>query len=190
MTALNVPQRKWLRGGCYNPPRFLKGGELLPRIRRRIHLRMRLGDAAVLVDHVGDAARVLVFRRVGGAVRDADGSLRVAQEGEGELVLFGEALIGPLVIEADAEDADVLRFVLLLEVPEPGTLPRSTGGVGLRIEPEHDLLSAKIAQAHGAPLVVDSFEFRSRIARLQHLRFPPQQCAQNASERHGAIVER
>jgi hypothetical protein len=31
-----------------------------------------LRDLSVLVDHVGDPARVLVFRRVGGAVCDAD----------------------------------------------------------------------------------------------------------------------
>jgi hypothetical protein len=40
----------------------LQRRQLVLRIRLRIHLRMRLGYAAVLVDHVRDPLRVFVLR--------------------------------------------------------------------------------------------------------------------------------
>jgi hypothetical protein len=52
---------------------------------------MRLGDPSVLVDDVGDPFRVLVFRRVGGAVGDADLSIGVAEQREGEIELLRES---------------------------------------------------------------------------------------------------
>ena len=109
--------------------------ELLLRIRSRAHLRVRLRDLAVLVDDVGDAPRVLVFRGVSSAVREADLAIRVAEQREVEAELLGEMLVLFRRVETDAEDSGVFRFVLFGEVPEPGTLFRSTGGVGLRIEP-------------------------------------------------------
>lgn len=103
---------------------------------------MRLGDFSFFVDDVGDAAGVLVLGRLGGAVGEADLAIGVAEQREGEVVFLRERGVAFFVVEADAEDLRVLRFVLLREVPEPGTLPRSTGGVGFRIEPEHDFLAA------------------------------------------------
>ena len=83
----------------------------------------------------------------GGAVGEADLAVGVAEQRVGEVELGREA--GVLVgrVEADAEDLGVLRGVLIVEVPEPGTLDRSARGVGLRIEPEHDLLAAQAAQS-------------------------------------------
>ncbi len=54
---------------------------------------MRLRDLSFFVDHVGDAAGVLVLSRVGGAVRDADLAVGVAEEGKWKFVLFGEAAV-------------------------------------------------------------------------------------------------
>jgi len=129
---------------------------------------MRLGDFPVLVDHVRDAARVLVRRLLGGAVREADLAVGVAEEREGELELAGEAGVFLLRVEADAEDDGVLRFVLADEVPEPGTFDRSAGCVGLRIEPEHDLLAAQVAEADGVAIVIDRFEVGGLISGIQH----------------------
>jgi hypothetical protein len=133
---------------------------------------MRFRDLAVLVDHVRDAAGVLVFGRVGGPVGEADLVIGVAEEREGVVVLLRE--VGVLFdrVEADADDAGVLLFVLFGEVPEPGTFSRSTACVGLRIEPEHHLLPAEIAQLHAIAVVVQDLEIRSRIAHLQHMRTP------------------
>jgi len=74
---------------------------------------MCLGDAAVLVDDVGDPLRVFVFRRVGGAVGDTDLAVGVTQQREGEAEFLGEAGVGVDVVETGAEDGGVLRFVLV-----------------------------------------------------------------------------
>jgi hypothetical protein len=72
---------------------------------------MRFGDLAVLVDHVGDAARVFVFWRVGGAVCDADLPVGVAEEREREAVLLREVRVVFDGVEADADDPRILFFV-------------------------------------------------------------------------------
>ena len=139
------------------------------RIARRIHLGVGLRHVPLFIDHVGDPPRVLVFRRIGGAVGQADLPVGVAEQGEVEAELFGEALVVGGGVEADAQDAGVLCGVLALEVPEPGTFLRSARGVGFRIEPEHDLLPAQVVQADTVAVVVDHVEIGSFIARLQHL---------------------
>ncbi len=149
---------------------------------------MRLRDLAVFVDDVGDAAGVFVFRRIGGSVGDADLAFGVAEEGEGEVVFFGEALVFFGAVEADAEDTGVFLFVLAVEVPEPGTFARSAGGVGFRIEPEHDLLAAQIGQAHAIALMIENVEVGSVIARLEHFSLPAKHSLQDSFERHADIV--
>jgi hypothetical protein len=150
---------------------------------------MRLGDLAVFVDHVGDAAGVFVFRGGRGTVGETDLAVGVAEQREGEVVFLCEGGVGFFVIEADAEDLGVLRFVLLREVPEPGTFPRSTGGVGFRIEPEHDLLAAQVAEAHAVAVVVGNVEVGSGIAGLEHVRFSSRQKLNDAAEGHTLIVQ-
>jgi hypothetical protein len=147
-----------------------------------------LGDLSFFVDHVGDAACVLVFRGVRRAVRDADGLLRVAEQGEGEIELLREVAILVDGIEADAEDLRVFGLVFGVEVPEPGTLTRSTRGVGLGIEPEHDLLPEIVGEAHPVALVVGDVEVGSAIAGIQHLRFSSKDHVDDATKGHAAIV--
>jgi len=130
---------------------------------------MRLRDPAVLVDHVCDAARVLVARFFRGAVREADLVVGVAEELEGEVELLFEAGVFLLRVEADAEDDGVLRFVLADEVPEPGTFDGSARCVGLRIEPEHDFLAAQVAEANRVAVVILRFEIGSLISGIQHV---------------------
>jgi hypothetical protein len=155
---------------------------------------VRFGDLAVLVDHVGDAAGVFVFRRFRGAVREADLVIGVAEQREGEVELFCEAGILFAGVEANAEDLRVLLFVLGLEVPEPGTLGGSAGCVGLRIEPQDDFLAAQIAQPHGAAFVIDDFEVRGRVSDVQHSCSSSERAfdekAQRSGNRHADIVTR
>ena len=131
---------------------------------------MDLSDLSLLVDHVRDAACVFVFRRVGGTVRDPDLAVGVAQQREGELVLGREVRVVFDAVEADADDLRVLFLVLAREVPEPGTLGRSAAGIRFRIEPEHELLAAEVAQLHAIAVVIERLEIRRGIAHLQHLR--------------------
>jgi hypothetical protein len=129
---------------------------------------VRFGDAAVLVDHVGDAFCVLVAGRIRGAVRDADLSFGVAEEWEGKVELLSEAGIRADTVETRTEDRRVLCFVLVDEVPEPGTLGRSARGVGLRIKPEHDLASTQVVQRNRVPAMIRHFKIRSLVTNLQH----------------------
>jgi hypothetical protein len=131
---------------------------------------MRLRDLPLLVDQVRDAAGVLVFGGVGGAVGEADLALGVAEQREGEVKLPGEGGVRFLVVEADADDFRVFRFVLFDEVPEPGPFLRSTGCVGLRIEPEHNPAAAQIAQADAVAVMIVDLESGSFVAGLEHFR--------------------
>jgi hypothetical protein len=152
---------------------------------------MRLGDGAVLVDDVGDAARVLVFRAVARAVGEADLALGVADQRERKVELLREALVFFRGIEADADDLRVLLLVLANEVPEPGTLDGSAGGVGLGIEPEDDALAAQVAQADRFALVIDGFEVGRLVSRFEHLRPFQRQLGdvtQFSAERHGSLL--
>jgi hypothetical protein len=159
--------------------------ELLGRIRRRAHLRMRLRDLPLFVDDVSDAPRVLVFRRIGRAVRQPDLPVGVAKQRKVEAELLGESPVLLLRVEADAEDGGVLRGVLFGEVPEPGTLSRSTGCVGFRIEPEHDLFAAQVRQTDAVAVVIDGVEIRSSITRREHrFRFPSREHVQNTAQGH------
>ena len=141
---------------------------MLPRIDLGIHLRIDLRDAPVFVDHVRDAPGELVLRRVGRAIGQADLAIGIAEQRERELVLFRElrAVLG--LVEADAEDLGVFRFVFVDEVPEPGPFQRSPRCVGLGKEPEHDFLAAKVLQLHAALTMIGSLEIGRRIANLQH----------------------
>jgi hypothetical protein len=153
---------------------------------------MRLGDPSLLVDHVGDPFRILVARRIGGTIRDADATVGVAEQREGEVELLRKFGVVRDVVEARAKDGRVLLFVLADEVPEPGTFFRSARGIGLRIEPEHDLASAQIVQRNHVAVVIRDFEIGSFVANLEHspssqrLQREPQ-CTRN---RHAAIVVR
>jgi hypothetical protein len=129
---------------------------------------MRLGDPSVFVDHVCDAFCVFVGRGLCCAVRESDLSFRVAQKRKGKVELAGKGVVVFRRIETDAEDLRVLCLVLVVEVPEPGTFPRSTGCVGFRIEPEHDLFAAQVAETHAIAFVVEDVEVGSDIAGLKH----------------------
>jgi hypothetical protein len=162
--------------------------QLPARVARRIHLRVGLHDLALLVDHVCNAARVFVFRRFRGAVCDADFAIDVAEQGEGEVEFLGEVAILCRGVEADAEDLRVLRFVFDLEVPEPGTFPRSTGCVGFRIEPEHDAFAAQIRKLHVIAKVILHLEIRRGCAGFEHGRFSSQKCTNDPSYGHGGLL--
>jgi hypothetical protein len=94
----------------------------------------------------------------------------IAQQREVELLLLGEFLVRFDAVEAGAEDLGVFRGVVGGEVSEPETFGGSTGCVGLRKEPQHDFLSAKVAELHAAAGVIGSLELRSRITDFQHCR--------------------
>jgi hypothetical protein len=129
---------------------------------------MDLGDAPLFVDDVRDPPRVLVLGRVGRAVRQTDLVVGIAQEREVELLLLREFSVRFDAVEAGADDLNVLLRVVFGEVSEPETLGGSARCVGLRKEPQHDFLSAKVAELHATAEMIFSFEVRSSIADFQH----------------------
>jgi hypothetical protein len=146
----------------------LQRRQLFLRIGARIDLRMDLRDPPLLVDHVRDPPGVLVLRRFGGAVRQTDLVVGIAQQRKVEFLLLREFAIGFDAVEGSADDLDVLRGVLGGEVSEPETFGGSAGCVGLRKEPQHDFLAAKVAELHATTHVIGSLEWGSSITDFQH----------------------
>lgn len=148
--------------------RGVPGGEDLARVGAHRDLAERLLHAPIGADDVGDAlggARAGVVR---GAERDAELARRVREQRERVFELLGEGLVLLGRVEADAEDLDAPGLVLLVEVAEPATLDRSTGGVGLGIEPEDERPSAQLGQRDFLARVRDHFEIRDRVADVEH----------------------
>ena len=149
---------------------------------------MRLGDLSFFIDHVGDAAGVLVFAGIAGAVGQADLALRVAEQREREVELLREAPVVGRRVEADAEDAGVLAAVLVDEVPEPGPFLRSTGCVGFGVEPEDYFLAAQILKANVVAFVIDDVEVRGLLTGFEHLSLPAEDRLDDSFDRHPGIV--
>jgi hypothetical protein len=143
---------------------------LVLRVRARVDFLVHLGDLSVFVDHVRDPLRVLVLRTARRAVSDADLAIGVAKKREGKVELLGEPGVVRDRVKTDAKDLRVFLLVLIGEVPEPGTFRRSTGCIGLRIEPQHDFLAAIVAQPRAMPAMIADFEIGRRVADLQHWR--------------------
>ena len=151
-------------------PRLLQLLELLARVVLRVDFRVSLRDLPVFVDEIRDAPRVLVLRTIGRAVSEAELAIRVRDQRKRELLLRCERGILRLRIEADPDDLRVLLFVLPREAPEPGAFRLSATGSGLRIEPEHDFLPAKVAEPQRTADLIGRIEIGSGIPRLEHLR--------------------
>jgi hypothetical protein len=142
---------------------------LFVRIFLRVDFRVGLRDLAVLVDEVRDAARVFILRGLRRTVGDAEFALGIRDQRERELVFCGKGGVVSRLVEADADDLDVLLLVFSGEVPEPGTLCLSAGCVGLRIEPEHDLAPAHIAQPQRTSNLIRRIEIGSGITDFEHV---------------------
>ena len=131
-----------------------------------VDLRIRLRDLAVLVDHVRDALRVLVFRIRRRSVRETDLVVGVAEQRKVESILLREIGVLFARVETRADDRDVLLLVLVGEVPEPGTLGRSPSGVRFRIEPEDKFLAAKVVQADRTSVLIKGRKVGSWVANI------------------------
>ena len=125
-------------------------------------------DPACRVDHHTDALRALGRVDVG-AVRGADRPVGVADQWEVEAELLGEGLVRGGGIERDAQDDGALRVVVGLEVAEPATFGRSARVVGLRVEPQDDLLPFQLGQRDRLSGVIAAHELGRSVARFEHV---------------------
>ena len=137
-------------------------------MRLDVDLLPDLRDLALGIDEVRDALGIAFGRRVRRTVGEPDLAIRVAQQAKREIELLGEAAVLFGRVEADAEDLDVFASELGGLIAEPATLDRSTGGVGLWIEPEDDVVSSEVGEAHGRAGVIGDFEIGGGCADGQH----------------------
>jgi hypothetical protein len=144
-------------------------GEHLCRVLARVHLLVHAGDRTALVDQVADAVREARLRVRHSAVRETDRAVGVAQQGirERELLREGGVLLD--TVEAGAEDLDIETVEISDLVAEPATFDRSTRGVGLRVEPQQDLVTAQAGQGQRLVFVRLHREVRCLVADLEHV---------------------
>src|SRR4051794_6920892 len=78
----------------------------------------------------------------------------IDEEGEGQVELGLEGLVGLDAVRAHAKDDGVLLLDLRVGVAEATGLDRTAAGIVLRIEVKDDLLAAEVLEAHLVVLVV------------------------------------
>src|SRR5207248_6538413 len=119
-------------------------------------------------DDVGDALRVSALRAVRRSVSHAHGARRVGEQRVGKIEFLREVLVLLDGIETDAQDGGVFRGKITGSIPEPAALEGSTRRVGLRVEPEDDVLAAQVAELHRLALVGREGEIGRGVADVQH----------------------
>lgn len=126
-------------------------------------------DDAALVDCEGDAldllAPVLADTQ---PLPELPALVRQQLEGQGEL--GGEFGVGRRGVSTDAEDLGAGRGELLVQLAEGGRFLRSTAGVGLGIEEQHQMpLARDVRQADLAAVVGGQHRRRQAIAHVDPL---------------------
>ena len=121
--------------------RLLHAGEHFLGVRTRVDLRKDVGNAAVLINNIGDAARQTGAPSPIGLAQDM---VRIAQEREAETGIVGK---GPVVfdrIKAHAENLHVALREGVIEGEEPAPFGGSPPGAGFGIKPQDDLFATEI----------------------------------------------
>jgi len=113
-----------------------------------IHLLPGLPDPALGIDQIADPVRMSLVRVTGGVIRQANGAIRVGEQEEGKRKLLRKRGVLLEGVKADAQNDDISILKTLDSVPEPFSLDRSPGGVGLWIEPQNHVLPGEVGQVH------------------------------------------
>ena len=106
------------------------------RVLGWLHLVIDGPDDACGVDHDRDSVGI-AGGVVGSAARHAERLLGVAQQRIREVELLAERAVVGDRVERDTAQDRVLGVELGLQITEALAFDGSTGGVGLRVEPEH-----------------------------------------------------
>ena len=134
----------------------------------RIHLVIDPGELAVFVNQETHATRVTRLTIAASAIRHPHASVGIAKQREGKIVLLGKVGIPFDVVEADAQDLNVVLIEVVDLVAEPATLSRSARRVGLRIKPQYYFAPSQFRECDLLPLVTRESELRRRFANLEH----------------------
>jgi hypothetical protein len=121
--------------------RLLHAGEHFLGVRTRVDLRKDVGNAAGLINNIGDAARQTGAPSPIGFAQDM---VRIAQEWETEAGIVGKGSIIFNRIKARAENLHLALREGVIEGEEPAPFGGSPPGAGFGIKPQDDLLPAEI----------------------------------------------
>jgi hypothetical protein len=140
----NTLAYKAFRGG------LLYAGEHFLGMRTRVHPSKDVGDAAVLINDVGDAAG-----KTGApsTIRCAQDMRCVAEEREAEAKTGSEDFIVFNRVKAGPENLHVALREGVIEGVEPAPFGAASPGVGFGIKPQDHLFAAEICQAHGGAIM-------------------------------------
>ena len=107
----------------------------------RVDLRKDVGNDAVLINDIGDAARQTGAPSSIGFAQDM---VRIAQEREGEAGIVGKGSIVFDRIKAHTENLHVALREGVIEGEEPAPFGGSSAGAGFGIKPQDDLFATEI----------------------------------------------
>ena len=130
-----------------------------------------LGHDALLVDdeccadgtHVG-AARHFLFLPYAKSLNEL--VVGVGNEGEGQLELLLELLVGPLVLHAHTHDGKASLKQLLVVVAQAAGLACAAGRGILRIEIQHQFAASEVAQSQFVTILVAPQHFGGLVTNL------------------------
>ena len=120
---------------------LLHAGEHFLRMRTRVDLSKDVGDDAVLINDIGDAARQTGAPSPIGFAQDM---VRVAQEREAEAGIVGKGSVVFNRIKTDAENLHVALREGVIEGEEPAPFGGSPPGASFGIKPQDDLFATEI----------------------------------------------
>ena len=110
-------------------------------MRARVDLGKDVGDDAVLINNIGDAARQT---GAPSPIGFAQNMVRIAQERETEAGIVGKGFIIFDRIKAHAENLHVALREGVIEDEEPAPFGGSPPGAGFGIKPQDDLFATEI----------------------------------------------
>lgn len=128
-----------------------------------------MGDAAVFIDDVGDAAGKA---SASGAIRLTHDMIGVAQQWEGKAGSGGEGVIRLDRVKTGPENLHVTLREGIIEVTEPAPFGGSSTRIGFGIKPQDHLLATEIRQAYRGTIMCSDSKIRRRCPDCQHLRPP------------------
>jgi hypothetical protein len=134
----------------------------------RIHLVVDSDELAVFVDQKTHTTRVTRLTVSAGAVRHPDAAVGIAKQRKGKVVLLSKAGILFDIVEADAEDLNIVLLEVGNLIAEPATLDRSARCIGLWIKPEYNLAPTQFRECDLLALVTAESEIRRWFANLEH----------------------
>ena len=110
-------------------------------MRTRVDLGKDVGDDAVLIDNIGDAARQT---GAPSPIGFAQNMVRIAQEREAEAGIVGKGSVVCDRIKTHAENLHMALRKGVIEGEEPAPFGGSPPGAGFGIKPQDDLFATEI----------------------------------------------